>query len=508
MSRRAASFHGRFFPVVLSLVVLLTAMGNPLAVLKAQSRFPDCDCTITDVRLNTVQPCDVIIGDVLRVRNAQEFRDAIIEANARGGGVTILLDDGTYRVASTSWFPYLTASNVVIRGASGNRDAVILEGGGMRDVAPEVEDGLLIAGDRVIIADLTIREVGNHAIQNSGHNLVVHNVRVQNTYQQMIKGATERSTIDSGIVQCCLLEYTAGMGPQYYIGGLDIHKGHGWTVRDNVFLGIQSPSSSTAEHAVHFWNNCANNIVERNLIVNCDRGIGFGLGDSPNTGGIIRNNMIFSNGDAPFADVGIGLETSPSSRVYNNTVFIRYQNAIEFRFAGTRLVEVMNNLCNQEIRARDGATATVANNVTDAQAAWFVDAMSGDLHLAAAPVRVVDQGMDLAQWVRDDIDRRARPLGTGYDIGAQEYVLLGLDGERDAASSLHVFPNPTKGEFSVRGLPEHGDIEVFDARGTLVLRQRSTGGEQRLALPAARGAYFLVLRDATGRTVERRILCQ
>jgi hypothetical protein len=508
MSRRVASLHGRSFQVLLSFVFLLTAMAGPLVQLKAQSRFPDCDCTISDVRLNTVQPCDVIIGDVLRVRNAQEFRDAIIEANTRGGGVTILLDDGTYRVASTSWFPYLTASDVVIRGASGNRDAVILEGGGMRDVAPEVENGLLLAGDRVIIADLTIRDVGNHAIQNSGHNLVVHNVRVQNTYQQMIKGATERSTIDSGIVQCCLLEYTAGMGPQYYIGGLDIHKGHGWTVRDNVFLEIQSPSSSTAEHAVHFWNNCANNIVERNLIINCDRGIGFGLGDSPNTGGVIRNNMIFNSGDAPFADVGIGLETSPSSRVYNNTVFITYQNAIEFRFSGTRFVEVMNNLCNQDIRARDGATAMVSNNRTSADASWFVDASQGDLHLAAALDDLVDQGMDLAQWVRDDIDRRARPQGTGYDIGAHEYVLLGLDDGRDVESSLHVFPNPSKGEFSVRGLLEHGDIEVFDARGTLVLRERSTGGEMRLALPSARGAYFLVLRDATGRTVERRILCQ
>lgn len=119
------------------------------------------------------------------------------------------------------------------------------------------ENGILIAGDNVVIADLTIREVGNHGIQVSGHNLYVHNVRFQDTFEQMIKGSTSETFIDSDIIQCSLFEYTAGIGPQWYIGGLDIHKGINWIVRDNVFIDIQSPSEAVAEHAVHFWKSSA-----------------------------------------------------------------------------------------------------------------------------------------------------------------------------------------------------------------------------------------------------------
>ena len=291
-----------------SLIILNFAMlGAVMLTVRITVNAQDCGCTSTQVQTNTAAPCGRTIGEVVTVGSAGEIRAAIDRANREGGNLTILISNGTYRIASSASFPYLTASNVVIRSLSGNRDSVILEGGGMKDVSPATEDGLLIAGDHVTIADLTIREVGNHGIQVSGHHLLVHNVRVRNTYQQMLKGATDRASIDSGVVQCSLFEYSAGVGPNYYIGGIDVHKGRGWTVRDNVFTGIQSPSSSVAEHAVHFWNNSEDNTVERNVIRNCDRGIGFGLGTSANHGGIIRNNFVYNDGSSTFSDVGIGL---------------------------------------------------------------------------------------------------------------------------------------------------------------------------------------------------------
>jgi len=137
--------------------------------------------TITGVLNNTVQPCSVTIGTAVTVADAQQLRNALDQANSSGGNMTILLRDGVYRIASTSWYPYITAGNLVIRSVSGNRDAVMVSGEGMRDVSPDVENGFYFTGSNVTIADLTIREVGNHciAVDGASSDIVVHNVRFQ-----------------------------------------------------------------------------------------------------------------------------------------------------------------------------------------------------------------------------------------------------------------------------------------------------------------------------------------
>jgi len=211
----------------------------------------NCSCTITQIESNTVAPCEITIGTEVTVSSVAEFKNAISQANSSGGNMTILITDGTYEVASTASYPYLTASDVVIRSVSGNRDAVVLTGGGMRDVLPATENGIYVVGNNVTIADLTIKEVGNHAIAVIGDNLYVHNVKILNAREQMLKGSNVGDGADYGRVQCSLFEYTAGIGPQFYIGGIDVHAGDNWTVKDNIFKNIASPSGSTAEHAVH-----------------------------------------------------------------------------------------------------------------------------------------------------------------------------------------------------------------------------------------------------------------
>jgi hypothetical protein len=194
--------------------------------------------------------------------------------------------------------------------------------------------------------------------------------------------------------------------------------------RNNVFKHIRSPESSIAEHAIHFWIDSENILVEKNLIINCDRGIGFGLGSYANSGGIIRNNMIYH--DANYGEVGISLESSPNTLVYNNSVFMEhdYFNAIEFRFSETQDVYIANNLTNKSISPRNGATGTIEYNNINAIPDWFIDTSVGDLHLSSDTLsQVIDRGVSISGLV-EDFDEDIRPQDTGIDICADEYLLM------------------------------------------------------------------------------------
>ncbi len=448
----------------------LLAMLFCLCFLSTFLSAQDCNCALSQVIDNTVEPCNLLVGTVDTVYTTAELKDAINLANSTGGNRTILIADGTYPVASVNWYPYITASNVVFRSLSGNRDAVIITGQGMTSVAPDVENGFYFVGDNITIADLTIRDVGNHGIATHADNLFVHNVKIQNTYEQMLKGTSAGDGADNGTVQCCLFEYTNGIGPQWYIGGLDIHQGDNWLVSDNLFQNIASPSGSVAEHAIHFWNSSSNNTIERNWIINCDRGIGFGLGSSPNDGGIIRNNMIYNEGSHPFNDVGIGLETSPNTQAYNNTVYVAYQNAIEYRFPETNNVTITNNLTNKPIQSRDGGQASLSTNEMEAQPDWFADTPSGDLHLATSLSQLVDVGTVLSGLVDYDIDQLSRPQGSGFDIGAHEWEQpVGTNALYESDAPFWVYPNPVTTHFAIASeLTTPFDLTIYDVTGRLV----------------------------------------
>lgn len=358
-----------------------------------------------------VSPSDS--GQRVIVSNVTELVNAVQQANANDN-MTIVLEDGTYTLNEMLW---ISGNNVTFRSRSGNRDAVIIRGQGMYGSVSHIFN---VPGNNFTVADMTIGWVANHAVQihSDADNPVIHNVRFVDTGEQMLKVSYrpgDSTSSENGLVGWCLFEYSAGVGPQYYIGGIDAHQAHNWIIRNNIFRHIRSPESGLAEHAIHFWSESRNTLVERNIITNCDRGIGFGLADRGHSGGMIRNNMVHTT-----RDVGIGLENSSGTAVYNNTVFTEnYMNSIEYRFTRTQGGAIINNLTNASITSRDGGSATVETNVTNAQTAWFARATSGDLHLVTAEPAVVDQGQLLSE-VSQDIDCETRPKGSGYDIGADE----------------------------------------------------------------------------------------
>src|SRR5262245_10587869 len=98
------------------------------------------------------------------------------------------------------------------------------------------------------------------------------------------------------------------------------------------------------------WSGAAGTITERNVFIDCERAILYGLGPQAgfahsHSAGIIRNNFIYRSVGG---DTGISVWDSPDTKVLHNTVLQTdaYPTAIEYRFSSTTGVVIRNNLCN------------------------------------------------------------------------------------------------------------------------------------------------------------------
>jgi hypothetical protein len=349
-------------------------------------------------------------------------------------GTTLLLQDGTYSVPD---LPFRT-SGVTMRGQSGNRDAVILDG---NYTTAEV---IRIYTTAITIADLTVQRAVDHNIHLAGNasNALIYNVHLIDSGEQFMKGSDVPYN-DNVTVACSLFEMTpagrshveltsqAHAGIPCYTGGIDAHEAAGWTVRDNIIQNIWC-SNGLAEHGIHFWNGGRDQTIERNVLVNNARGIGLGLtngvaartySDNPpgalqNMNGVIRNNFVYGN-IAQF-DTGIGLEQAYNASVYHNTVLAPSGTlTLDVRFSNS-VASVQNNLFSGAVSLRDaGSMKANAGNVVNATASMFVNPGTGDLHLVSGATGANKKGVNMTSTVPADIDgdtRAAQP-----DAGADEF---------------------------------------------------------------------------------------
>ncbi len=377
-------------------------------------------------------------------------------------GDTILLEDGTYVLpeagAGDYTGIYFTTPGVTLRGASGDASRVIIDsayrphGGG--------SGAITIDAPNVVIAHLTVRRSIYHLIHlwADGDDALIHDVRMVDGGQQFLKsspGAAAR--VDRVEVSCSQFLMTpegrdnvwgygaAGGNTTCYTGGIDTHDARDWHVHDSYFEGIYCDATGVArpahgqraderggmtyqgglaEHAIHMWDSesGSGHLIERNVIVSCARGIGLGF-RTEIYGAIVRNNMIYSSfAGSREHDVGIMLDRLHDSQVVHNTVFFSspdaYPNAIEYRYGSTSGLTVLNNLTNRQIRARDGADATLGGNVTDAAGDWFRAPSAGDLHLASCDRPSVVGAGEPTSHVSVDID--SEPREGALDVGADQ----------------------------------------------------------------------------------------
>jgi hypothetical protein len=404
-----ASASGRL-AVVTFLTVLIAAGALPSSRIHAAS--PD-----------SAPPLPPPAGSVVNVSTAAQLTAAI---GALSSNQTVVIAPGTYVLTSTLWVSGSIA-NAVIRGATNNRNDVVLVGQGMGVASASVPFGIWSGGNvtGLTIANLTIRDIAQHPIIfNAGtESPRVYNVRLLDAGQQFLKANPDGvgGGVDNGLVEYSVLEYS-NTAPTNYTNGVDVHSGQNWVIRHNLFRRIRSPQGSLAGPAVLMWNGSTGTVAEGNTFIDCHRDIAFGLIErTPNdhTGGVIRNNFIVRN-PGMGGDVGIGVMDSPGTKVLHNTIWLngQYPNAIEYRFVDTTGVVIASNLSDRSAAARDGAAGTVQNNVWTASASWFVNIGAGDLHLTASATPAINTATTSPD-VTTDWDLGARP-SDGRDIGADE----------------------------------------------------------------------------------------
>jgi len=373
-------------------------------------------------------------GPVIDVTPNQARALSGIVASAPTGS-TIRLGAGTYNLDGGRLV--FNHPGVTLRSASGNRNDVILDG---RYQSPEI---VSIVASSVTIADLTVARAFDHPVHISppGGSTIsairIYNVRVMDPGQQAIKinPTDATNTIDNGSIQCSLVELTDEGRPfirdSCYTGGIDAHRARGWSVADNVIRGFWCPVG-LAEHGIHFWRNSRDTVVERNVVVNNARGIGFGLGGSAADGhvnGIIRNNFVVVNDDRVFAsqggfDVGIGLESAANAKILHNSVVSTRTpfSSIEWRWRGTTAT-ITNNLTSHALRPRNGATALMAGNLTSVPLSYFRNVSTNDLHLLPGASAALRRGVSVPAGDADqDVDGDARLDGV-RDIGADQLAV-------------------------------------------------------------------------------------
>jgi hypothetical protein len=373
-------------------------------------------------------------GSVLRVSNVEGLFAA---AGRVQPGETILLADGHYMLPRRL---EIKADHVTLRGASGHRERVVLDGGG------DLGELLAVtACSDVTIADLTGQNVRWNGIKiNSETNvqrLTIHNCILRNIWQRAVKGVLipladrERIRPTGCRVQYCL--FTNDRPKRYeddpadtaenfrgnYIGGIDVMFARDWVISDNVFTGIHGRTGE-ARGAIFLWHDIQNCVVERNIIIDCDAGICLGNSSKPAdvaihaTGCTVRNNFL-----TRVPENGILADYTKECKILHNTIHdpqSRLGRLIRLVHENDGLLVANNLVSGPAIRTESDSRITLRGNLIKDMTAALADPAAGNLRLTPRAVEAIDRAEPLAD-VTTDIDRR--PRGPKPDIGADELTL-------------------------------------------------------------------------------------
>lgn len=369
-------------------------------------------------------------GEVIRVASVDELFEAVQKARS---GTTILIAEGHYHLPRRL---EIRRDKIILRGESGKREKVILDGG-----RHQLGELLAITGcSDVTIADLTIQNVRWNGIKldtDTGvHRVTIYNCIIHNVWQRGVKGVRVPPNVPRPtgckILYCAFInDRPKNFGddpsdnPQTfngnYIGGIDVMFAQGWVISDNVFVGIQGRTRE-GRGAIFLWHDSRDCVIERNIVIDCDVGIALGNSWKPPdidvhcTRVVVRNNFIVRCPES-----GIVADYTKDCLVAHNTIHDptnKLGRLIRLVHENEGLRVINNLLSGPPIKNESTSRVLLLNNlVVPDYSAAFVDALRGNLRLRPNAVEAIDKAEPLPE-VKDDIDKK--PRGQKPDIGAHE----------------------------------------------------------------------------------------
>ncbi|MEW5848321.1 MAG: chondroitinase-B domain-containing protein [Myxococcota bacterium] len=379
------------------------------------------------------------------VTNATELLAAVQSAQP---GDVILLSAGDYDLGNVTCSVSGTATEpIVVRSVPARAAHVRFSG----------LEGFRVQGAHWHFEDLHISGVCptdddcEHAFHVTGaaDGFVLRGSRVEDFNAQLKVNAANVDgtwrTPNNGLIEGNDLGDTRPRSTSNPVTKLNIDTGDDWIVRANILHDFHKDGGNGISYGAFMKSGGQRGIFERNLVL-CTRdvdtggtriGLSFGGGGTApqycapafdaqvpcnveHRDGIMRNNII-----ANCSDVGIYLNRAANSRILHNTLVAT--SGVDFRF-DTTTGEAAGNVHTGQIRNRDGATHTAANNLQVDESTfttWYPAPLVGDLRptgdvsslVGAAPAHAL---------VTDDYCARARP-SSSVTLGALEHSLGSCD---------------------------------------------------------------------------------
>ncbi len=454
-----------------------------------------------------------LTGDVIRVANVNQLYQAA--DNVKPGG-TIALADGHYKMPRSL---VIRTSNVTLRSESDDRTKVIL------DFESSIHGEGVVINSPVgfILASLTVKNVTQNGIKINSNlgvdKVTIYNVISHNVWQRHIKGPLvpdnedgSPSWVEECYVQYCLFyndrpkrlddePYEKENPDNFngnYVGGIDIMSAKGWTISDNVFIGIQGRTGS-GRGSIFMWHNGYDCIIERNIFINNDSGICLGNSSARGerrhcTGFIVRNNFITRTN----ANEGIFAGHTRNCQILYNTVhnpgtgrLIRIAHANDGLFVAGNVFS--GSSWGVNINEDDNEVPlTFRDNLNKLSTQVFVDPDNGNLHLKETAVDMIDKG-PVIENVVDDINSQQRDEKP--DLGADEYrsVVSGMKESNPMRFLCSAFPNPTFKNLTLKvdnHLNNNLFYHLFDFNGKLLQNNKVSENETLIRMGDLKPAVY------------------